>query len=132
VLVNISSSLSSHYVMFWRTVELHSNIYNLLSPLILVIMLSVYKILTEDTTGTLDVHHAIAFLTKFVIMNCTSFSCGWLTEWIRALLKKQTVTQSNSQHFVEPRGLLLWSQEPIIGPYPEPDEFISRHGAMFP
>jgi hypothetical protein len=60
---------------------------------ILVIMLNVYKILTEDTTGSLDVHHAIAFLTKFVIMNCMSFSCGWLTESISALLKKLTIAQ---------------------------------------
>jgi hypothetical protein len=32
-----------------------------------------------------------------------------------------------SQHFMEPEGLLSCSQEPSIGPYPEPDQSNSCH-----
>jgi hypothetical protein len=42
---------------------------------ILLIMLKVYEILREETVGYFDIHHAFAFVTKFVIMNFMKFSC---------------------------------------------------------
>jgi hypothetical protein len=32
-----------------------------------------------------------------------------------------------SQHFMEPKGSLPWSQEPSTGPYPNPDQSNPRH-----
>jgi hypothetical protein len=37
----------------------------------------------------------------------------------------------NSQHFREPKGSLLCSQEPSTGPYPEPDQSNLYHPILF-
>jgi hypothetical protein len=38
----------------------------------------------------------------------------------------------NSQHFMEPEGSLACSEEPSIGPYPEPDQSYPHHSILSP
>jgi hypothetical protein len=51
------------------------------------------------------------------------------------LFDKLILTQLVKQYpvlFIEPEVLLLWSQEPVTGPYPEPAESSSPHRFLFP
>jgi len=51
----------------------------------------------------------------------------------RVFLQKLTVTQPrNSPPFAELRSSLSCSQEPVIGPYPEPDETTPHLSTLFP
>jgi hypothetical protein len=49
--------------------------------------------------------------------------------WSWALLEKLPIVQYSrtSQHFMEPDGSLLCSQEPSTGPYPQPDQSNPYH-----
>jgi hypothetical protein len=46
-----------------------------------------------------------------------------LTTWSRVLLEKLIITQLVKKFpFTEPKGSLLYSQEPTTGPFPQPDK----------
>jgi hypothetical protein len=57
------------------------------------------------------------------------YSIHSLTHRVKSSLKScQLCSYSrNSQHFMEPEGSLLCSQEPSTGPYPEPDQSNPYH-----
>lgn len=56
-----------------------------------------------------------------------------LTPWSWVLLDQLTLTQAARKFpaFMEPKGSLLCSQQPVISPYPEPDES-NIHPTCFP
>jgi hypothetical protein len=59
-------------------------------------------------------------------------SCVYLIPWSRVLLKKLPVAQPlNAQYFMEPEDSLACAQEPVTGPYPEPEESSPYHSIPF-
>jgi hypothetical protein len=52
-----------------------------------------------------------------------------LTHWADPFLRRSHICSYSriSQHYIEPEGSLLCSQEPSTGPYPEPDQLNPYH-----
>jgi len=72
-------------------------------------------------SATVDIYTATDISVIHQVHRAESFRSRWSLSWPRKYLP-----------FMEPKVSALWSQEPAIGPYPDPDESNPRAHTVFP